>query len=637
MRDAIIVVHGMGDQVRFQSTDVIVYGLGQHPGVVQVNASTVQVEDQSEVQRAEVQMQGDPNRTLDVYEAYWAPITEGNVTVWDSVQFLTRGGLNGIRNGTRTFYRWLFQRAVPFDVPLTSTLGIAVVLLALASLLLFNFVAAGVVIRGWWKNGNTEIVLRDLITVIGLVVHNLIAFALVLLASWLAKASPGTSRTRHRVARFFGAIAYPAMLGVLIAAILCAIGLLMVAIRHNGPAARAILALSVPPVLLGSVIVIGLGWAIGRFARNGRFKALGRAVSALGALALVAGLFLSLSQLLLPYLAIHQPVADCYRRAGVEAPDPGAPAGLFTVLFACGVSAGAGPYQIWFLIALAIYGLAVFACYRAQRPVMGAAPSPIWLAMVILCSAAFPFVTYFIAATINGALLRMTGRPLELTASIHLLPWLGVVAAGYVARDWLIKYVGDVAAYVSSHKLDKFDEVRREIKTTVEEVFRTVYLLKEGNQPAYRQVGVVAHSLGSVIAFDAVNAMLLEEELRPEDAMFVRDRTTLLLTFGSPLDKVAYVYATITAATRMTREKLVGAAKPLTSDPASRRDLAWINLWSPNDVISGALEYYDDPQAAAPPRILNVRDPHATTPIVAHGEYYEHPLLFDLIATWHAL
>jgi hypothetical protein len=254
--------------------------------------------------------------------------------------------------------------------------------------------------------------------------------------------------------------------------------------------------------------------------------------------------------------------------------------------------------------------------------------------MIASAAVAFPILTYAIAAAITNSIAVMPEARVKV---LYLAPWIGVVVAGYLARGFLVRYIGDVAAYISSHKLDRFTEVRTKIRAVAENVFRTVYLQKENAVPYYRQIAIVGHSLGSVIAFDALNSMLLEEDLHPERELFVQDRTTMFLTFGSPLDKIAYVYSTLSTETDMTRETLAGAAKPLISEPGTRADLAWINLWSPNDVISGRLEYYDPPAPSPVPAVINVRDPDATTPIVAHGEYFEHPLLYDLIAAWHTL
>ena len=53
----------------------------------------------------------------------------------------------------------------------------------------------------------------------------------------------------------------------------------------------------------------------------------------------------------------------------------------------------------------------------------------------------------------------------------------------------------------------------------------------------------------------------------------------------------------------------------------------WVNIYSPWDLISGALEYYDLPGAADPRQVVNLKDPEATTLLMAHVEYWEDGLL----------
>ena len=61
-------------------------------------------------------------------------------------------------------------------------------------------------------------------------------------------------------------------------------------------------------------------------------------------------------------------------------------------------------------------------------------------------------------------------------------------------------------------------------------------------------------SLGSVIAYDALNALLNEDALN-QHALKVAERTRVLATFGSPLDKIAYVFSLAGQHTSDTRPK----------------------------------------------------------------------------------
>ena len=61
------------------------------------------------------------------------------------------------------------------------------------------------------------------------------------------------------------------------------------------------------------------------------------------------------------------------------------------------------------------------------------------------------------------------------------------------------------------------------------------------------------------------------------------------------------------------------------------RPARWVNLFSPWDVVSGSLDFYDPPGSTDPKRIQNLRDPLATTLLAAHLEYWENPLLFEIL------
>ena len=98
-----------------------------------------------------------------------------------------------------------------------------------------------------------------------------------------------------------------------------------------------------------------------------------------------------------------------------------------------------------------------------------------------------------------------------------------------------------------------------------------------------------------------------------------RRRTKLLLTFGSPLDKTAFLFRLQESKEADVREALAAAVQPMIADTANR-PAAWINIWSPRDWISGKVDYYQRP---CEPFVTNVRDPEAAIPILAHTQYLE--------------
>ena len=197
-----------------------------------------------------------------------------------------------------------------------------------------------------------------------------------------------------------------------------------------------------------------------------------------------------------------------------------------------------------------------------------------------------------------------------LTASLVLI-WAVAAGLSLTIRWFLIQYVGDVAAYVSSHTVSKFDEIRDRIRKIGMTVGSTLY--DYGN---YDRYVIVGHSLGSVIAYDTLNGLLNRDAFRGDTR--VLDRTQRLITFGSPLDKTAFVFRGQGNSEIDAREALATAMQPLICNQKVR--IPWVNLWSWMDIISGRLDYYGD-------AILNRVDPQADIPLVAHVQFWENQLL----------
>jgi hypothetical protein len=214
--------------------------------------------------------------------------------------------------------------------------------------------------------------------------------------------------------------------------------------------------------------------------------------------------------------------------------------------------------------------------------------------------------------------------------------WLGAYWLAVQARGFFVQYLGDVAAYVSSHELNRFHELREKIKEISIEVARTVYGARDETTraPAYDSLVVVGHSLGAVVAYDTFNALVNLDDLAG-GALSVVARTELLLTFGAPLNKTAFVFRTQSTGHDDVREALAAAKQPLITSYANR-PRRWINVYSRADWISGTVDYYDLPVDADAPdrpdpgrRVENVSDPEALTPLLAHTEYWANDLFTE--------
>jgi hypothetical protein len=186
--------------------------------------------------------------------------------------------------------------------------------------------------------------------------------------------------------------------------------------------------------------------------------------------------------------------------------------------------------------------------------------------------------------------------------------------------------MGDVAAYVDSHSLDKFDDVRSRIKATVFEHAKAIYANSQ-----YEHIAMMGHSLGSAITYDTLNALINNDALNGNKLDVIK-RTKLLLTFGSPLDKFAFLFASQINKATATREALAATLQPLIQAYLPFRNIKWINVYSDRDIVSGRLDFYDDEEAAGyttERKVKNVEDPDAKIPLAAHIEYWDNRKLFD--------
>ncbi len=219
-----------------------------------------------------------------------------------------------------------------------------------------------------------------------------------------------------------------------------------------------------------------------------------------------------------------------------------------------------------------------------------------------------------VVSTILGPFVPVVCRNLVMQFVATLI----LIGAAFVVRYYVVEYVGDVAAYVSSHKVSKFAELRQSIQETALTIAKAIYSNQE-----YEKVIVVGHSLGSVVAYDTLNRIINEDSLS-NNGMSVLQRTRLLLTLGSPLDKTAFVFR-MQLKNAVVREAAAGAKQPLIVDYRNR-PFPWVNIYSRQDWISGALDYYDDPELSHsdPKRVQNVEDRFSFIPLAAHTEYWDH-------------
>ena len=540
---AILVAHGMGQQIPFQTLDDVAEGLlrmdarGRAAAPDPV-ARTIAA-DGERVSRLELSLQLDAagtTREVHIYEGYWAPLTEGRVSMKDVVQFLFRAGWRGLRFGVEPFKRWLFGEYWTLPAPTRTILYLIVALAVVVSLVALNAIIVTVAAArapfttppAWLRPP----LFSDLTTIMNVLVAVFVAFGVAIVVAMTP--ALGALRTVGR------ALSIPLFVLAIIATVVSATAAVIVVAHHlyasqNGGTAAA---------LLGS-----LPWA----------DPLNRDVSLgllYGGIAIVAGT------------------------------------------------------AAWWLVR-----------FVARLLVPRDAPSEHFgRTLLVLGLTLLMFASAFVVAFWLSDHAWPSGDIVPLVRKS--LAWPCVILSAAAVRWFLIEYLGDVVAYVEPQALDKFYELRRQIKDSVGTTARVVYGMEQ-----YEDILLVGHSLGSVVAYDVLNRLLIEEPIGPR-RLSVRARTKLLLTFGSPLDKTAFIFGAQGTGSE-AREALAASVQPLISDQATRPP--WINVSSPFDIISGSLEFYDLPDRSNRNPVQNERDRDASTWIAAHTEYWKNRKIFDVL------
>ncbi len=576
---AVFATHGMGQQVAFETLDDIARGLcaAIERSGAKVEASTaitVRVGCET-LQRLEIDLSknGKPLAPIHLYESYWAPLTEGAVGLWQVIRFLVAGGWNGLRSNAR-LNRFMFGKPREFGISRWALLILAVVILAIIAMVIVGTTVGSVAIARFTfaENGwvNEELV-RDLTSL------------------------------------------FEGLLGVIAGALASAVALIALS--------RWILPKS------GNAWRYKLAWHI-------------------SGIALIPGILIVLAFAFSAYVAI--PTIFLFDEAP---PFPGRTDCEWCTSFGAEVFAGMGDWIAsivkaghelvidllrcpipehlawWVLIAATVLAF-LYALNALRAPSHGSRTSGGRIAGAVFAILAI------------AAILAICGR----SPALAFITWALLFGLMMFVRLFLIQYVGDVAIYVSPHLVDRFFDLRTRIRATVWRTARAVYACRdERNEFQYDDIVVAGHSLGSVIAYDVLNRLINEDDLSGGseatccdnmllENLRVAERTRLLLTFGSPLDKTAFIFARHDPHGGSERDALAASVQPLI---ARERAFPWVNVYSPFDILGGSVKFYDTPPHDEDPnvknRVENQVDPKAITPLVAHTEFWRNTLIYDRI------
>jgi glycerophosphoryl diester phosphodiesterase len=254
--------------------------------------------------------------------------------------------------------------------------------------------------------------------------------------------------------------------------------------------------------------------------------------------------------------------------------------------------------------------------------------------------------SYLLLAAANGLyrlwrwMPNLLKRPLE---------WLGAV----VIQNFVLEVVGDLVAYLAIDPKARLNGKRHEILAGCEQRIRE--LLSKSGAEGYERIVVAGHSLGSVVAYDALSR-LSRDVACGRFAAHLCDRLAGFISFGSPLDKVAFVFwptsqesgrGSANAWESLRRNLYAGMLPHFYGIRSSRAlelqtevsqpqgsvldDLPWVNYYCDRDLISGRLDAYEGVENI---KIgVHDKDIDIWKAFTDHSIYWESKEMFDNVVS----
>jgi hypothetical protein len=243
------------------------------------------------------------------------------------------------------------------------------------------------------------------------------------------------------------------------------------------------------------------------------------------------------------------------------------------------------------------------------------------------------------------------GQYLALISARKTLLTLAVLGLGRVLQIFLRDFVGDLAVYLNINQKAENHVVRMSILQGATHALARLLKgpVQRQSDKQYDQVIVIAHSLGSVIAYDSLNALINQSSAAPDQIEKGAPGETVtsddlakikgLVTFGSPLDKVYYFFREEIREEQSIRAQLASYMDSFRKVPSGRdygenrflqyvpnqlgKDFKWLNAWSNQDPISGALHFYSN---------IERRKFTYLIPVYAHLSYWEDLQFYSFFA-----
>ncbi len=180
-----------------------------------------------------------------------------------------------------------------------------------------------------------------------------------------------------------------------------------------------------------------------------------------------------------------------------------------------------------------------------------------------------------------------------------------------ILKPIVVDVVGDVALYTSTDRKSEYFPVRRRIingaVTVIESLIGATVSSEKSDEgphaaPEYGRVIVVGHSLGTVVGYDALNRVNNRMNARITDRLLAQ-KLDGFVTFGSPLDKIAYFFRGGGEDDQVILRQILGQNASFRSKAVDKElgsliphleshiedfvgeDMVWLNFWDPKDPI----------------------------------------------------
>ena len=153
-------------------------------------------------------------------------------------------------------------------------------------------------------------------------------------------------------------------------------------------------------------------------------------------------------------------------------------------------------------------------------------------------------------------------------AFVFVLVTVGLVLRA--ARRFLAESLGDVQVYAERDENSEHYAAREAVLKETEKTFELI------SRRGYRHIVVIGHSLGSVIAFTALDRLV--RRIPP-----LLPRIDAFITVGTALEKVRYFFERRKEPDEAAEARLIAPAKTIATGRA------WLNLWYANDVVANPI------------------------------------------------